>query len=178
LGVSAWAGIDSWSSYPSPNAHNAYNPYLTLTSDPNLFYINHEKGVETYKTTNGGRSWQLYPEGLPLGDQVAYKVVNKVLYRTIDGGQSWQERNRDTGLDLSNVTAHPSQANMVFAYSALQKSLMKSADGGVTWASLPLSIFESAMLFIIPTTSGQLHVVNIEKYMELTATAYVSNDNG
>lgn len=53
---------------------------------------------------------------------------------------------------------------------------MKSIDGGTTWISLPLSIFEYGSLLIISTKSGQLHVLNFIDFEQ--PSTYTSNDEG
>lgn len=85
LGTSAWAGINEWTPYPSPQDKGAGT--LIFTANPDTFYMDAISNPYIYKSTNGGKSWQPEPNGF-LDSPIAYTVVGSTLYRTIDSGQS------------------------------------------------------------------------------------------
>ena len=93
-----------------------------------------------YSTTNGGQSWT--PYSLPavvnsiqfLDARQGWMIGGKSIYATQDGGKSWKE------LAKLNWTGQPNFATAktgwVIAKAGVSLALVKSIDGGVTWAEI------------------------------------------
>ncbi|MBT6032614.1 MAG: glycosyl hydrolase [Kordiimonadaceae bacterium] len=125
-----------------------------------------------YKTTDGGESWEKIGKGLPdemgkIGVDVSQANANKVyaiveaegekggLYRSDDGGVSFKLLNHDHILKArswyyQHIFADPNNENVVYVLNA---PLMKSIDGGKTWARVSATHGDNHDLWINPTDS-------------------------
>ena len=114
-------------------------------------------GAAIYKTTDGGKSWKKLEGGLPKGENVGriglavYPKDPRQLYaffdikgqggggqiwRSTDAGATWKQTNETRlsgGTYYSRVFVDPSNPEIVYAPNL---NLMRSKDGGKTFASL------------------------------------------
>jgi photosystem II stability/assembly factor-like uncharacterized protein len=125
-------------------------------------------GSGIWKSTDGGDSWTRLSDGLPnavgkIGISVSaanpervYAIVEADkggLYRSDDAGAHWQLLSQDRRIQTRswyymNVTADPQNADIVYVMNA---PIMKSIDGGKTFAPLAAPHGDNHQLWINPT---------------------------
>jgi len=125
-------------------------------------------GSGIWKSTDGGDSWTRLADGLPnvmgkIGVSVSpanpervYAIIEadkSGLYRSDDAGKSWQLLSQDRRIVTRawyymNVTADPQNADVVYVMNA---PIMKSIDGGKTFATLTAPHGDNHQLWINPT---------------------------
>jgi len=125
-------------------------------------------GSGIWKSTDGGDTWTRLTEGLPgamgkIGIAVSAANPERVyanieaekggLYRSDDAGKSWQLLSEDRRIQsrawyYTNVTADPQNADVVYVMNA---PVMKSIDGGKTFAQLAAPHGDNHQLWINPT---------------------------
>jgi len=130
-------------------------------------------GSGIWKSLDGGESWTRLTEGLPklmgkIGVAVSpanpdrvYAIVeaeNGGLYRSDDAGKSWRLLSGDRLIQTRswyymNITADPKNADVVWVNNA---PLLKSIDGGRTFASVPATHGDNHGLWINPDDSRYL----------------------
>ena len=127
-------------------------------------------GSGIWKSTDGGDSWTKLSEGLPklmgkIGVTVSpanpervYAIVEAEkggLFRSDDAGKTWRLLSEDRLIQTRswyymNVTADPQNADVVYVMNA---PIMKSIDGGRTFATLPALHGDNHQLWISPKDS-------------------------
>jgi len=130
-------------------------------------------GSGIWKSVNGGESWTRLTDGLPklmgkIGVSVSpanpdrvYAIVeaeNGGMYRSDDAGKTWRLLSGDRLIQTRSwyymkITADPKNADVVWITNA---PLMKSIDGGRTFASVPATHGDNHGLWINPTDSRYL----------------------
>jgi photosystem II stability/assembly factor-like uncharacterized protein len=130
-------------------------------------------GSGIWKSVDGGDTWKRAQEGLPklvgkIGVSVSpanpdrvYAIVeaeNGGLFRSDDAGKSWRQQSGDRLIQTRswyymNVTADPKNADVVWVSNA---PLLKSIDGGRTFANVPATHGDNHGLWINPTNSNAL----------------------
>jgi len=125
-------------------------------------------GSGIWKSADGGDTWTRLAEGLPnvmgkIGVAVSaanpervYAIVEADkggLYRSDDAGKTWQLLSQDRRIQTrawyyTNVTADPQNADVVYVMNA---PIMKSIDGGKTFATLAAPHGDNHQLWINPT---------------------------
>ncbi len=128
-------------------------------------------GSGIWKSSDGGDTWMPLTNGLPaimgrIGIAVApanprrvYAVVEAEsggMYRSDDSGASWRRMSGNRMLQVrpwyfSTVTVDPKNADVVFAPGF---SLLRSSDGGITYAERPSPHSDNHRLWINPA-NGQ-----------------------
>jgi photosystem II stability/assembly factor-like uncharacterized protein len=100
-----------------------------------------------------------------IGSGASGGYVGLGLYRSTDGGQTWTRRDTDGNFPgnfggfvwyFGDMAVDPTNANVIYA---LGQYLIRSADGGVTWANLaPGSLHpDHHALWINPSNSAQIY---------------------
>jgi photosystem II stability/assembly factor-like uncharacterized protein len=132
-------------------------------------------GSGIWKTTDGGESWTRLTEGLPrlmgkIGVAVSpanpdrvYAIVEAEqggLYRSDDAGRTWRRLSEDRLIQTRSwyymkVIADPQNADIVWVLNA---PILRSIDGGRTFATVPATHGDNHALWINPTDSR--YVVN------------------
>ena len=127
-------------------------------------------GSGIWKSTDGGDTWTKLSEGLPklmgkIGVAVSpanperiYAIIEAEkggLFRSDDAGKTWRLLSEDRLIQTRswyymNVTADPQNADVVYVMNA---PIMKSIDGGRTFATLPASHGDNHQLWINPKDS-------------------------
>ena len=127
-------------------------------------------GSGIWKSSDGGDSWTRLTEGLPklmgkIGVAVSpanpdrvYAIVEAEkggLLRSDDAGKTWRLLSEDRLIQTRSwyymkVTADPRNADVVYVLNA---PLLKSIDGGRTFATLPATHGDNHQLWINPTDS-------------------------
>ena len=127
-------------------------------------------GSGIWKSTDGGDTWTRLSEGLPklmgkIGVTVSpanpdrlYAIVEAEkggLFRSDDAGKNWRLLSEDRLIQTRswyymNVTADPQNADVVYVMNA---PIMKSIDGGRTFATLPALHGDNHQLWINPKDS-------------------------
>ena len=130
-------------------------------------------GSGIWKSTDGGDSWTRLSDGLPklmgkIGVAVSpanpervYAIVEAEkggLFRSDDAGKTWRLLSEDRLIQTRswyymNVTADPLNADVVYVMNA---PVMKSIDGGRTFATLPAAHGDNHQLWINPKDSRLL----------------------
>jgi len=136
-----------------------------------------EGGV--YRSTDGGDSWQKLAGGLPTGlvgkigltvspvnpDRV-WAIIEAEpaggVYRSDDGGTTWTRTNSENKLRqrawyYTHVRADPDEENVVYA---LNTSLYRSIDAGVTFTEIPVPHGDVHDLWINPRDKRVMVVAN------------------
>ena len=124
-------------------------------------------GSGIWKSTDAGETWTRLSEGLPklmgkIGVTVSpanperlYAIVEAEkggLYRSDDAGKTWRLTSEDRLIQTRswyymNVTADPQNADVLYVMNA---PIMKSIDGGKTFATLPALHGDNHQLWINP----------------------------
>ena len=130
-------------------------------------------GSGIWKSTDGGDTWTRFGEGLPklmgkIGVDVSpanpervYAIVEAEkggLYRSDDAGKTWRLLSEDRLIQTRswyymNVTADPKNADVVWVMNA---PVMKSIDGGKTFATVNAKHGDNHQLWINPADSRYL----------------------
>ena len=130
-------------------------------------------GSGIWKSTDGGDTWVRLTEGLPklmgkIGVSVSpanpervYAIVEAEkggLYRSDDAGKSWRLLSEDRLIQTRSwyymkITADPQNADVVYVMNA---PIMKSIDGGRTFATLPATHGDNHRLWINPRDARYL----------------------
>ncbi|WP_288955149.1 T9SS type A sorting domain-containing protein [uncultured Polaribacter sp.] len=103
-------------------------------------------GSGVFKSTDGGVTWQHLTTTISLGD-VGRMIINPNdkdnvliatttgIYRTVNGGTSWSRVYNSSGRRVQDLDADPSDFNIQYG-SVRNLGIVKSTDGGVTWATV------------------------------------------
>jgi photosystem II stability/assembly factor-like uncharacterized protein len=130
-------------------------------------------GSGIWKSVDGGDTWKRSQDGLPklvgkIGVSVSpanpdrvYAIVeaeNGGLFRSDDAGKTWRQQSGDRLIQTRswyymNVTADPKNADVVWVMNA---PVMKSIDGGRTFASVSATHGDNHQLWINPTNPNYL----------------------
>lgn len=120
---------------------------LVHPDDSNLLYARIYPG-RLFRSTDGGANWQARDQGLPAALEALAldPTTPAVLYvadqtariwKTTDGGATWSVPHGGILPFYATLLAvSPAQPQRIFAASLFQKRLLRSLDGGVTWAHL------------------------------------------
>ena len=136
-----------------------------------------EGGV--YKSSDGGETWRKLSGGLPegiigkVGVSVSPADPNRVwaileaepdggVYRSDDSGETWIRTNSDNNLRqrawyYTHVQADPLDPNTIYA---LNTSLYRSVDGGVTFDVIPVPHGDVHDLWIHPDNANRMIVAD------------------
>ena len=136
-----------------------------------------EGGV--YKSSDGGETWRKLGGGLPegiigkVGVSVSPADPNRVwaileaepdggVYRSDDSGETWIRTNSDNNLRqrawyYTHVQADPVDSNTIYA---LNTSLYRSVDGGVTFDVIPVPHGDVHDLWIHPDNANRMIVAD------------------
>jgi photosystem II stability/assembly factor-like uncharacterized protein len=193
-------GAETWEIYTPPTQPPF--PYLNFTAvkvspiSPTRVYLGESHSYIFYISTDGGVSWQLSNQGLPVNnninpitaiattdDKLLLLGINgpsvRGVYRSEDGGAHWSYSNLDANVNwLSPDPVDPS----IF-YAATNQGFFVSADFGKGWADLSEGLIEPMIYFMRPFgTKSVLYagtdygIYRYEPYYAITgdflATAY------
>ncbi len=134
-------------------------------------------GSGIWKSTDGGDTWTRLTEGLPklmgkVGVAVSPANPDRVfaiveaekggLYRSDDAGKTWRLLSEDRNIQARpwyymNVIADPANADVVYVMNA---PILKSIDGGRTFATLPAPHGDNHALWINPKDSRYIANAN------------------
>ena len=130
-------------------------------------------GSGIWKSVDGGDTWKRAQDGLPklvgkIGVSVSpanpdrvYAIVEAEyggLFRSDDAGKTWRQMSGDRLIQTRswyymNITADPKNADVVWVMNA---PVMKSIDGGRTFASVSATHGDNHQLWINPTNPNYL----------------------
>jgi photosystem II stability/assembly factor-like uncharacterized protein len=164
-GVNATSGASDLSMDPS----NARILYAAFWDHQRLPWQVRSGGAGSgiWKSTDGGDSWTRLSDGLPklmgkIGVAVSPANPERVfaiveaekggLFRSDDAGKTWRLLSEDRLIQTRswyymNITADPQNADVVYVMNA---PVMKSIDGGRTFATLPAEHGDNHQLWINP----------------------------
>ncbi len=134
-------------------------------------------GSGIWKSTDGGDNWTRLSSGLPkllgkIGVAVSPANPDRIfaiveaeksgLYRSDDAGNSWKLLSEDRNIVTRswyymNITADPANADVVYVINA---PIMKSIDGGKTFATLAAQHGDNHFLWINPKDSRYMANAN------------------
>ncbi len=141
----AWAGLDAWTSLPSPSGNPIVNVLGRDPTDAATRYAATQNGM--YVSRDSGLSWQRSVSGI-TPSPAGYVGVNDLaiaagklyiapyfLQKSIDGGNAWLR----TGWVSENPQAlvlavDPKSPDTV--YAGANQGVYKSSDGAATWKYL------------------------------------------
>jgi photosystem II stability/assembly factor-like uncharacterized protein len=124
-------------------------------------------GSGLYKSTDGGLNWEKLSNGLPEGmgkvglsvspvnPEVVYAIIEAKaggVFRSNDGGKNWVQTNQQRltvarAWYYTKIVADPSDENKVYVLNA---PLLKSIDGGKSFANIPNPHTDQHSLWINP----------------------------
>ncbi len=123
-----------------------------MAIDPNqpaTIYVSTYEGI--FKSTNGGKSWQSSNNGMTSNDVkalICHPQNSNILYAatwgngifcSTAGGSNWyQSNNGITDLRILSIREDKKNVNPLFAIS--ETELVKSADGGKNWQTIPIQL--------------------------------------
>jgi photosystem II stability/assembly factor-like uncharacterized protein len=125
----------------------------TMAIDPlnsNIIYAGLSSG-DIIRSDNSGRTWNTIKRlENPIMKIIIDKFNNRNIYigtqgrgifKSTDGGSKWNDVNTDLNqypgaFELMNLVLDQTQKDSLFLFS--RYGILKSADGGVTWQSIPL----------------------------------------
>ncbi|MCU0293347.1 MAG: YCF48-related protein [Thermoanaerobaculaceae bacterium] len=153
-------------------------------ADPRIAYASNERAH--YRSTDGGKTWQsvgnCWP---PCGNKSLLflhptqpgtifstpRVGYGPLYRTDDGGTSWRYMCCYPGPLFAFIAPDPVDPDVL--YGSTETGLLKSSDGGSSWAPLGTGIASKpGRVTVAPTSPRTLFVVGLD------AAVYRSIDGG
>jgi photosystem II stability/assembly factor-like uncharacterized protein len=124
--------------------------------DPNTVYVgtdHHYSNCRLYKSTDGGKHWQLISgrrdwkwlgalASDPKHPGTLYASTSTGIYKTTDGGRTWQlftqglvpPSGEAVGEGWGDLAVDPNNSNIL--YSSLGLSVHKSVDAGRTWQAV------------------------------------------
>lgn len=117
-------------------------------------------GSGIYKTTDGGKNWDLnynpgnYSRSVHFADANTGYVVgnNGAIHKTIDGGQNWEAKN--SGVDVNLNSVFFTDANTGYACGA-SGTIISTTDGGETWTEAEkVTNYEISAIHFINDTIG------------------------
>ena len=163
-GGATWGEI----SYPTLNA--SFVRINRLHVDPTnvqTFYLSettHNEVGRVLKTTDGGATWALMDQGLPLQTYPGILGINPRspaalfaragrLFRSPNGGIRWKPNSLDDP-DIHRLGFDQAATDVVYAVS---ERLHKSTDGGVTWGRVETNLTSFGDLLVSGNT---LHTVS------------------
>jgi photosystem II stability/assembly factor-like uncharacterized protein len=157
-GVYVFKTTDNGQHWTSTEAQGAgwMSDILSLTADPRhsgTLYAGTDTAV--YKTTNGGRSWRPFKQGLFPRPHKTCSQCWKYPYYGTPGKTNW---NRNNGWVL-DVAVDPVHSNVVYSAAG---AVRKSTDGGHTWKSVlkPQSKWMSVTrIAIAPTRPESIYAI-------------------
>jgi len=143
LAMPAGAAIGAWSAQGPEGG-----PVLAMAVDPasgSTLYAGTYGGL--FKTTDGGASWawtardlvELWVAGVsvdPTDSETVYLAtfeINRV-YRSEDGGESWTPLVINVGRNVSIERVLVDPSNPMILYASGYNGLVKSTNGGASWA--------------------------------------------
>lgn len=142
--------------------------------DPNTVYAGtYQDGV--FKSSNGGQSWTAINDGMfpvPVNAMaidpavsIVYAATDFGVFASVDGGLHWTMPNQFFG-SVTSLVVDPTAPGTVYAGIAQGFSapgVMKSTDGGQSWAStgFPIDVLSLAISPVAPATvyAGTTHGV-------------------
>lgn len=147
-------GGSSWSPLTDGFASIGVSGIAVHPQDPTILYILTGDGdgsdtpsVGVFKSTNGGLSWEPTYSFIPMDsmwygytiaihpnhpDTILVGMRDVGIFRSQNGGASWLLKEEGTTVwDIEFVPGSPDTI-----YAASNNELLKSTDGGVTWASI------------------------------------------
>lgn len=132
-------------------------------------------GSGIWRSVDGGEAWERLSDGLPVGmgkigvaasparPGLVWAIVEAEgdkggLYRSDDGGDSWKQVNKSRVLRARSwyymhIFADPSDADTVYVLNA---PLLKSVDGGKSFANVPVPHGDNHYLWISPQDSKRM----------------------
>ena len=142
---------------------------MTITDSLNFWLIDYKN---IFHTSDGGKTWQLQYDGdsttsflnyiemfdslngIAVGDALPGKPA--LILKTMDGGENWFSQNDSMFIDAFSLDSwrcmdfvSPDVGYCSFSYSGVPLNeifMQKTADGGRTWQSLPISQKEIQMV--------------------------------
>jgi photosystem II stability/assembly factor-like uncharacterized protein len=163
----ATAGTNSWTAI-GPVAY----PFAVDPSSPSTIYAM-VNGPTVTKTTDGGGHWadlatfEFGPVNAlvidPASPATIYAAVGLPwdyddfpIYKSIDGGAHWTAQPDDAGRPTGVLAIAPSMTSTL--YAGQNDVVLKSIDGGLSWAVHRLLGFSVSALAIDPTNANAVYV--------------------
>ncbi len=170
-GMNATSGASDLSMDPS-NPRILYAAFWDHQRTP-WFVRSGGAGSGLWKSTDGGDTWTRLTQGLPalmgkIGVAVSPAQSDRVfaiieaekggLYRSDDAGRTWRLLSSDRLIQTRswyymNVIADPANADVVWVMNA---PILRSIDGGATFATVPAMHGDNHALWIDPTDARRM----------------------
>jgi photosystem II stability/assembly factor-like uncharacterized protein len=140
------------------------------------FYVLVERSSSVFRSTNSGGNWEAAGNPLPSNEYPADIAVSPgriyllsgnatthvaTLYSSTTQGKSWTRLVRFAPHDywaVDRIAADPVNRLVVFAMVSRGSGVMKSADGGTTWAALPTPPYGASELLVDSYASGTYYI--------------------
>jgi len=162
----SWQPIQ-YNGIPGPIYPNFIDP-----TDSQIMYIESGWGGSYYRTTDGGRNWQVWETGGGGGPRFdprtsshiySYHDVDRRLYESVDGGESWQliyepvdgRCSQENSILVIKYPPQNSTPMMLATNMSATCGLYQSLDNGYTWTFLGLPDRDFGDLTIGENDRGQ-----------------------
>ncbi|KXK34924.1 MAG: glycosyl hydrolase [Chlorobi bacterium OLB6] len=165
-----------WVRFPEPSGAT-WNTITVSTTDPTIMVAANSADKMPHYTTNGGTSWQQFPENSSMWSALRYLKIDKGTKQTVlaisdknivettNFGQSWSTRCKLPASYLKSFTQHPNTPGVLFAQDI--QDLWRSTNSGETWQKVfSDASYRLGNLAFSPTRKGVVFLLSNNKLFE------------
>lgn len=144
-----------------------------------------------FKTTDGGASWQSLHKGLwsstvktigvdPSDSNTVFLHSDSGIFKSTDGGLSWRATYENSRFHIAFAPQAPSIMLDIVSGSMFLDTLMRSTDGGATWAKVPYPSPNSSFFYIkqAQVDPNNLSTIYLDLYIGDGATSLLKTTDG
>ena len=178
------AGSEQWEDI---SGFTGFGTVLQIAFDPiNPHIIYAVNGIEVYKSTDKGLTWNVKSDGLtgfglfsftvdPVNSQILYLVNTGKVLKSVDGGDHWSVINTNLKASYINtIDVDPLNSSVIYAGTA-SNGVYKSVDAGQSWnrASTGMAKDWVSAFAIVPSDTDVLYAAT---YVHPNGYLYRSSD--
>lgn len=164
-------------------------------SSPNIIYLGTGEGntgtpgIGVLKSIDGGNNWQFPSTVLarnfykilvhPTNPQEVIVGADRGGYRSSDGGQTWATVIANNA-PVTDIIRHPSNPSTLYATTRAPTQILKSTDGGISWASkssgIPVGLLDRLAIALSPSSPLVMYVASASQ--DAVAHIYKTTNGG